>query len=111
MFDNGRERRVLSEERYELSRRFLPYLVKGLGTRVVRFAADGASNFFTAEGLSEDADPGIYVVFFEVERDRSRKKRLLLRIQSAYRMDRLSKRLSQAGKIKFATLLRKTYLG
>jgi hypothetical protein len=30
IYEDGRERRVLSEERYELSRRFLPGLIKGL---------------------------------------------------------------------------------
>jgi hypothetical protein len=107
VFDNGFERRVLSKERYELSRRFLPHLVKDLGKRPVRFA--GTTNYFTAENLGED--PGKYVIFFEAERDKTRKKRLLLRIQSAYRADALSKRLAKAGKIKFATLLRKTYQG
>jgi hypothetical protein len=111
VFDNGHERRVLSKERYELSRRFLPHLVKDLEKRLVRYAADGASNYFTAEDLSQDPIPGKYAIFFEVERDRKRKKRLLLRIQSAYRVDALSNRLAKAGKIKFATLLRKTYRG
>jgi hypothetical protein len=109
VFDNGLERRVLSKERYVLSRRFLPHLVKDLGKRLVRFA--GTTNYFTAEDLSQDPIPGKYAIFFEAERDKKRKKRLLLRIQSAYRVDSLSNRLAKAGKIKFATLLRKTYQG
>ena len=109
VFDNGYERRVLSKERYELSRRFLPHLVKDLEKRLVRFAE--GTNYFTAEDLSEDPIPGTYAIFFEVEKDKKRKKRLLLRIQSAYRMDALKKRLAKAGKIRFATLLRKAYQG
>jgi hypothetical protein len=111
VFDNGLERRVLSKERYELSRRFLPHLVKNLEQRLVRFAGDGASNYFTAEDLSQDPIPGTYAVFFEVERDKKRRKRMLLRIQSAYRLDTLHNRLAKAGKIRFATLLRKGYQG
>jgi hypothetical protein len=109
IFHDGVERRVLSKERYDLSRRFLPHLVKELGKRPVRFA--GVTNYFTAEDLSQDPIPGKYAIFFEVERDKRRKKRILLRIQSAYRVDLLNKRLAKAQKIRFATLLRKAYQG
>jgi hypothetical protein len=111
VYDSGLERRVLSRDRYDLSRRFLPHVVKDLAQRLVRFAGDGATNYFTAEDLSQDPVPGTYAVFFEVERDKRRKRRMLLRIQSAYRLDALPKRLAKAGKIRFATLLRARYLG
>lgn len=49
IFDNGIERRVLDKDRYELSRRFLPQLVKELDQRQIRFAGVDATNFFIAE--------------------------------------------------------------
>jgi hypothetical protein len=45
IFDNGIERRVLDKERYELSRRFMPQLVKALDQRQIRFAGIDATNF------------------------------------------------------------------
>jgi hypothetical protein len=104
------ERRVLCKERYDLSRRFLPALTKELSRRTIRYAGDGRLNYFTAEATRAEA-PGIYAVFFEVERDKRRKRRLLLRVQSAYKLERLSNRLAKAGKVRFTTLLRKTYEG
>jgi len=109
IFDNGMERRVLDKERYELSRKFMPQLVKELGQRHIRFAGIDATNFFIAEDLGPESGP--YAVFFEVKRDRRRKKRMLLYVQSAYRLDRLKRRLANAGKIRFRKLLRSTYLG
>jgi hypothetical protein len=55
--------------------------------------------------------PGTYAVFFEVSKDHRRKKRMLLRVQSAYRLDTLSERLKKGGKVNFAQLLRATYAG
>jgi len=102
------EQRVLSKERYDLSRRFLPGLVKDLAKRTIRHAGDNSLNYFTAEVTGTKA-PGMYVVFFEVLRDKRRKRRLLLCVQSAYRLERLTNRLEKGGKVRFATLLRKTY--
>ena len=86
IYADGVERRVLSKERYDLSRRFLPALVKDLGSRTIRCAREDSVNFFTAEDAGADP-PGVYVVFFEVRRDKRRKRRLLLYIQSAYWLD------------------------
>ncbi len=110
IYQDAVERRVLCKERYDLSRKFLPGLVKDLSRRTVRYAGDGQVNYFTAEAKQLGA-PGVYAVFFEVERDKRRKRRLLLYVQSAYRLERLSNRLAKAGKVRFATLLRKTYEG
>lgn len=109
IFDNGIERRVLDKERYELSHRFLPRLVKELDQRQIRFAGVDATNFFIAEDLGPESGP--YVVFFEVKRDKLRKKRMLLFVQSAYKLATLKKRLANARKIRFRKLLRSTYLG
>lgn len=108
IYEDNVERRVLSKERYDLSRIFLPGLVKDLPRRTIRYAGDDSLNYFTAEVTGLEA-PGIYAVFFEVERDKRRKRRLLLHIQSAYRLERLTHRLAKAGKVRFVTLLRKTY--
>ena len=110
IYVDGVERRVLSKERYDLSRKFLPALVKNLGNRIIRCAREDSLNFFTAEAPVEDV-PGVYVVFFEVKRDKRRKRRLLLYVQSAYRLERLTHRLVKAAKVRFATLLRAAYEG
>ena len=44
-------------------------------------------------------------MFFEVKKDRSRKRRLLLRIQSAYILENPSKRLLKAEKMRFHVIL------
>jgi hypothetical protein len=108
IYEDGTERRVLSEERYELSRKFLPGLVRDLAKRTIRYAGEINLNYFTAEVAGLEA-PGVYAVFFEVQRDRRRKRRLLLYVQSAYRLEQLTNRLAKGGKVRFATLLRKTY--
>jgi hypothetical protein len=109
VYENGVERRVLSKERYDLSRRYLPFLVRDLAKRTIRYAGEHSLNYFTAEVTGSEA-PGIYVVFFEVERDKRRKRRLLLYVQSAYKLDRLNHRLTKEGKVRFAILLRRAYL-
>jgi len=108
IYENDVERRVLSKERYELSRRFLPKLVKDLPKRAIRYAGDNSLNYFTAE-VTGTKTPGVYAVFFEVLRDKRRKRRLLPYVQSAYRLERLTNRLAKGGKVRFATLLRKAY--
>lgn len=109
-FENGRESRVLCSARYELSRQFLPQLVKELPNRTIQFAGSDPLNFVTLD----DLDPGgnvirRYAVFFEVTRDSKRRKRLLLHVQSAYELTELTQRQAKAGKVKFATLLKAAY--
>ena len=108
IYENDVERRVLSKERYELSRRLPPKLVKDLPKRAIRYAGDNKLNYFTAE-VTGTKTPGVYAVLFEVVRDKRRKRRLLLYVQSAYRLERLTNRLAKGGKVRFATLLRKAY--
>jgi hypothetical protein len=110
IYVDGVERRVLSKERYDLSRRFLPALVKNLGNRAIRCAREDSLNFFTLEDAGGDP-PGVYIVFFEVKRDKRQKRRLLLYIQSAYRLESLTHRLGKAGKVRFVTLLKAAYEG
>src|SRR3569833_1020359 len=79
IYQDAMERRALCKERYDLSRRFLPALIKELSRRTIRYAGDGRLNFFTA--------------------------------QATHKLERLNSRLAKAGKVRFATLLRKTYEG
>jgi hypothetical protein len=98
-------------ERYELSRRFLPRLVQELMTRQIRVEGAPYHNFFTFEGAEYAGRAIQYVVFFEVAKDSRRKKRLILRVQSAYAVEALTQRQRKAGKVKFVTLLRAAYFG
>lgn len=111
LWSDARERRVLCPERYALSRLFLPRLILELPDRHIQVADERRPNFMIFEvpqdmGWGEDAR---YAVFFEVERDKRRKKRMLLRVQSAYLLPKLSKRQIQANKIRFQTLLKRAY--
>ena len=112
IWTDARERRVLCAQRYALSRLFLPRLILELPHRHIQVADERRPNFMVFEvpenmGLGDGAR---YAVFFEVDRDRLRKKRVLLRVQSAYVLPRLSKRQLQADKIRFQTLLKRAYM-
>jgi len=112
LFDNGRETRVLCEERYELSRRHLPDLIKDLRKRSIQIARDHPPNYVTsvpADALA--SSPRRYVVFFEVTRDNRRKGRLILQVQSGYVIeDTQPGRFRARRKISFLSLLRATAL-
>jgi hypothetical protein len=78
---------------------------------VVLFTCHCFTHSFKRDVRSPLEIPGVYAVFFEVMRDKQRKRRLLLYIQSAYRLESLTHRLAKAGKVRFATLLRAAYQG
>jgi hypothetical protein len=112
VFDDGRERRVLCPVRYEYSRKLLRPIIKELPTRTIQVASSQRQNFVTFEERRDDGTLVYrYGVFFEVVRDHRRKKRLLLRVQSAYLQEDLSNRQQGAGKVGFGTLLRAAYTG
>ncbi|SAL19247.1 stationary phase growth adaptation protein [Caballeronia choica] len=112
IYDDGREQRVLSATRYELSRRYLRDIVVSLRTRRIAVADEKQPNFVTCESVNSDGTISVYAVFFGVEKDKKRKRRLVLRVQSAYVLrDGLSRRQTKARKVAFDTLLRATYLG
>ena len=108
---DGSEKRVLDKERYDLSRQYLPKLILELPTRHIQVADPTRPNFVTFE-LPPTA-PGVapvrYAVFFEVKKDSVRRKRLLLRVQSAYILDKPSKRLLKAEKMRFQVVLKRAY--
>ena len=111
IFDNGRERRVLDIERYHLSTQHLVSIVRDLHQRTIQVAGADAPNFMTFEFIDADQVTKTYAVFFEVEKDSRRKRRLLLRIQSAYILDDLTQRQKKAGKVRFSVLLKAAYEG
>jgi len=110
LYLDGFERRVLNPERYRLSRLFFPSLIRELPTRRIR-VVEARRNFFTLEGATSDGRPTQYAAFFEVTRDAVRKKRLLLRVQTAFPMDDLGKRYAKAGKVNFNVLIKAAYEG
>ncbi len=109
LYIGERETRVLCPERYDLSRKYFPRLITELPTRQIRVAAEQRQNFFTTELIDEAGGKAHYAVFFEPEKDGRRSKRVLLRIQSAYRVDTLSHRQTKAGKVSFYNLLKAVY--
>ncbi|GAB2903590.1 hypothetical protein GCM10027093_46080 [Paraburkholderia jirisanensis] len=112
IYDDGREQRVLNPVRYELSRSLLKKVVTSLPSRRIVVADERQPNFVTLENVNADGSTSMYAIFFEAQRDKSRKRRMILRIQSAYVLDDgLTKRQTKAQKIGFATLMRATYLG
>jgi hypothetical protein len=107
IYDDGREKRVLCPDRYQSSRRLLRELVVSLPTRRIIVADERQPNFMTVETTTESGEPCLYAVFFEVEKDRARKHRLLLRVQSAYTLDQgLTKRQKEAKKVTLRSILR-----
>ena len=106
---DGNIQRVLDQKRYELSLKYLPQLVHDLEKRLIRIADESRPNFVTFElqPTSAGEEPLHYAMFFEVKKDRSRKRRMLLRVQSAYILDNPSKRLLEAKKMRFHIILKR----
>lgn len=87
IYDDGRETRVLCADRYRASRELLRGVIVGLATRRIVVADERQPNFVTVEAVASDGTQRVYAVFFEVSKDRIRKRRLILRVQSAYMLD------------------------
>lgn len=64
IYDDGREQRVLSATRYELSRRYLRDIVVSLRTRRIAVADEKQPNFVTCESVNSDGTISVYAVFF-----------------------------------------------
>ena len=108
---DGSEKRVVDKERYSLSRQYLPRLILELPTRHILVADPTRPNFVTFElpPVAPGAEPVRYAVFFEVKKDSVRRRRMLLRVQSAYILDKPSKRLLKADKMRFQVILKRAY--
>ncbi|WP_253947260.1 hypothetical protein [Paraburkholderia xenovorans] len=77
IYDDGRERRVLDPARYMLSKRLLRSLVMTLADRPIVVADERQPNFMTMQQMNADGTTSLYAVFFEVEKDKARRQRLI----------------------------------
>jgi hypothetical protein len=111
IFMEGHVRRVLNPERLRLSRELLPGLEGLLRNQHIRVLGGPLSNYAIFTATDSEGRTVNYGVFFRVIRDAHRAKRLLLRVQSAYPMDKLDAKLQKAGKVNLDVLLRATYEG
>ncbi len=112
IYDDGRETRVLCADRYHASRRLLRDVIVGLPARRIVVADERQPNFVTVETVLSDGTQRVYAVFFEVSKDRTRKRRLVLRVQSTYLLEGdLTKRQRDARKVALRTLLRASLEG
>jgi len=110
IYKTSQETRVLNEERYTLSRMFLRQIVKDIQERHIT-CADEYRNFVTIENIDETGTIQHYGVYFEVLKDKQRKGRMILRIQSAYLIARLTNRYKSAKKVRFNVLVKAIYEG
>ena len=103
------EIRLFSVERYNLSKEILVELIKTLSVRRIIVASE-RENYATFEHTDQSGTIQHYGVFFEVTKSRSRKNRLILRVQSAH-LRPLTKRMKEAKPVKLETLLKATFEG
>ena len=108
---DGGEKRVLDEVRYALSRQYLPGLILDLPNRHILVADRARPSFVTFElpRSAAGAPAAWYAVFFELKKDSVRRKRMLLRVQSAYVLETPSKRLLNADKMRFQVIMKRAY--
>ena len=114
LVEDGTEKiRMLDEVRYKLSKHYLPKLIAELSNRHIKIADSSRPNFVTFEPPTDliPNENRPYSIFFEVVKDSKRKRRLLLRVQSAYLLDNLTKQLKDAKKMNFPVILRRAYKG
>jgi len=107
LYEDGREIRILDESRYQLSRIFLPGILHQLLDRKIQVLPTG--NFLTFETYSVMQAEESYAVFFDVKKDPLKRKRLLLRVQSAYALKKLNARQIKAKKVRFSTLIKSVF--
>ena len=107
----GHVRRVLNPERWRLSRELLPGLEGHLTSQQIRVLGGAMDNYAVFTVTDTEGRTVNYGVFFTVTKDKARRKRLLLRVQSAYLMKKLTPKLQKAGKVNLDVLLRATYEG
>lgn len=107
LYDDGRELRILDESRYQLSRKFLPIMLDQLIDRKIQVLPRG--NFLTFETYSAIQGDEKYAVFFDVKKDAHKRRRLLLRVQSAYGLKKFNARQLKAKKVRFSTLIKSVF--
>lgn len=108
-YQDDRETRVLNEARYLQSRELLPKITQNFATREIRTTGQPQENYMTIEITDHEGEAKPYIVFFEIKKDKKRRGRILLRIQSAYVKERLNNRLKNGQRVNFQVLVRATY--
>lgn len=108
-YRSGIERRVLNPERYRLSREFLPRLIRELPTQLIR--ATDRGNFLISEETDSEGRLVRYAVFFGAKKDERRKRRVMLRVESAYPVEALTRRQRESKKVRFHVLVRTIHDG
>lgn len=111
IFMEGHVRRVLNPERWRLSRELLPGLEALLRNQHIRVLGGPLSNYAIFTATDTEGRTVNYGVFFAVTKDKDRRKRLLLRVQSAYVVEELTPKLQKARKVNLDVLLLATYEG
>lgn len=111
LYADGKKTRVLNRQRYEMSKKFLPRMVAELFKRHIKVLGGARPNYLTIESINQDGEEVLYTLFFEVLKDQRRKKRILLRVQSAYVVDSMTEAQKKARKVNFDVLLRAVYQG
>lgn len=107
IYRDAREERVLDPQRYRLSRLLLRPMIRQLEARRIHVADPRRPNFLVCETMEGEDNAVDYVAFFEVTKDRTRRRRLLLRVQSAYVPDGgLTARQEAARRVNLRTLLK-----
>lgn len=110
-YHDNRERRVLCADRYHLSMDLLPKIVHELRIREIRTTGSDTGNYMTIELTQKDGSSQPYIVFFEVEKDKKRKGRVILRVQSAHIRKELTKKMKSGEKVNFPVLIKRAYKG
>lgn len=109
-YQDGREHRVLDEQRYLLSQKYLPGLIRELDQRVIKIADGNRRNFVTVSVEDEDGrNAGYYSVYFEVRKER--KRRLLLRVQSGYLRESIPRVEKERKRVRLRTILQRAIEG
>jgi len=104
---DGKNSRLMDAERYQLSLKHLPKMITELRQRKIKSSRE---NYVTVEIHPSEAGGASrnYVVFFDVKKDVKRRRRALLRVKSAYVLERpLTKREREEKPIGFSVLLKR----
>lgn len=108
---DGNDRRVLDMERWRLSQTYLPKFVQWIQSNHIRVLNNVQGNFATFQVVDRQGNTVTYAVFFTVKKDSVRRKRIILRVQSAYVLDQMTRRQKESGKVNLKVLLRAVYEG
>ncbi|WP_423600893.1 hypothetical protein [Roseateles sp. MS654] len=109
VYTTDKETRILDRTRYRHSREVLPDVIKDFDARKILLASD--ENYMTIEVTDSEGVQGHYQVFFTVRRKEGVKKRVELKVQSAYFVDYVHRQAQPASKrrVRFKVIVAKAY--